>query len=176
MGYCARCGSPLRDGEYEGKPRPVCSACGLVVFQDPKLAVAVLIGRERRVLLQRRAIDPGLGRWSFPSGYVDRGEVVEEAARREVREELGVEVRLERLLGLYSDRGNPVVLAVYLGRISAGQPTAACREVECVGWFGGDELPELAFPHDREIIADWLAGEPVSPIARVRGGRQHETD
>ena len=136
--------------------RPACPACDLVVWSDPKVAVAVVIPWEGGILLGKRAIDPGRGRWSFPSGYVDRGEVLEEAARREVREEIGADVRLDGLVGAYSAAGNPVVLLVYAGEIVAGVP-AAGPEVEELRAFPPDALPDMAFAHDDRIVRDWLA-------------------
>jgi 8-oxo-dGTP diphosphatase len=87
---------------------------------------------------------------------VNRGEVLEEAAKREALEELGIRVRLTGLVGVYSDRGNPVVLVVYAGQIIGGDPRPDGHEVSDVRWFATDDLPDnLAFPHDRRVIADW---------------------
>ena len=141
----------------EGYQRPVCPACGWTYYEDPKVAVAVLIGRDGRILLNRRAIQPGLGKWSFPSGYVNRGEVLEAAAAREVQEETGLEVQIRALFGVYSERGNAVILVVYTADATVGEPVAG-PEVSEVGWFAPDDLPILAFPHDDDIIARWSAG------------------
>ena len=100
--------------------RPTCSACGYVYYRDPKVAVGVLAGLDGRVLLARRNHEPGMGLWTFPSGYVDAGEVVEAAARREAMEETGAEVRLERLMAVRSQEGSPVVLIVYAAVITGG--------------------------------------------------------
>lgn len=127
------------------------------VYRDPKVAVAVIIAREGRILLQQRAMQPRQGLWTFPSGYVDRGEQVERAAEREVHEELGLTVRLTHLLGVYSEPGNPVVLIVYTGACAAAAPVVQADEVRAVGWFAPDDLPPLAFAHDPAIIADWQA-------------------
>jgi NADH pyrophosphatase NudC (nudix superfamily) len=83
-GYCPRCGAGL--DHASGDP-PICPGCGQIQWRDPKVAAGVLVAREGRVLLVRRNHEPGLGLWSFPSGYVDRGEVVEAAAAREYAEE-----------------------------------------------------------------------------------------
>src|SRR4029453_15234156 len=91
--YCAACGSRTEERHVEGSVRPVCTACGHVVYRDPKLAVAVLIARDGRILLGKRG--PGArepGKWSFPAGFVERGERVEQAAVREAREETGLDV------------------------------------------------------------------------------------
>lgn len=157
MGYCAQCGHALTERVVAGKRRPACPACGAVVFADPKLAVAALIEREGRMLLGRRSRHSASpGKWSFPAGYVDRGERVEDAAVREVREETGLDVRLDALLGLYSATGNPVVLAVYVATPVGGTLTPADDLTE-LALYPFDAPPEPAFPHDPQIVADWLA-------------------
>lgn len=155
LGYCTRCAAPLVTRPLEGFDRPTCPACGYVVYLDPKVAVAVVIGDASGVLLVRRGIEPGAGAWSFPAGYVNRGEVVEEAAVRELLEELNVEVRLERLVGVYSRSREPVVLVVYSGSIIDGELAPDDVEVREVGYFPVGALPPLAFPHDPKILADW---------------------
>jgi mutator protein MutT len=143
--------------QRDGRERPVCVDCGAVTYLDPKLAVAVLIERDDQVLLGLRGEGTReAGKWSFPAGFVERGERVEDAAIREVAEEAGLTVELGPLLGLFSQPGETVVLAVYVAREANGSPAAADDLVE-LGWFPADCLPELAFPHDREIVARWLA-------------------
>jgi 8-oxo-dGTP pyrophosphatase MutT (NUDIX family) len=157
MRYCANCGHALGEREVGGKLRPACPSCGAVVFEDPKLAVAVLIERDGRVLMGRRSRSSASpGKWSFPAGYVDRGERVEDAAVREVREETGLEVRLDALLGLYSATGETVVLAVYIGTPIGGTLRAADDLTE-LALFPFADPPEPAFAHDPQILADWLA-------------------
>ena len=97
---------------------------------------------------------PAIGRWAFPSGYVDRGEAVEDAAVREVREETGLDVRLNGFVGLYSSTGGPVVLAAYSAQVVGGElrPGGDAREAAL---FHPDELPPLPFPHDARILRDW---------------------
>jgi 8-oxo-dGTP diphosphatase len=155
LGFCLQCGMALEDRFHEDRNRPTCPDCGFIHYLDPKVAVAVIVGDPSGVLLGKRCIDPGSGRWSFPAGYVNRGEVLEDAAMREVQEELGVDVRLKGLVGVYSEEGNPVVLVVYGGEISHGVPRADGREISDIQYFGLVELPELAFPHDRKVLADW---------------------
>src|SRR4051812_23139379 len=131
-GHCFRCGTPLEARRQEDRDRPTCPACGFIHYLDPKVAVAVILGDEHGVLLGRRCINPGRGLWSFPAGYVNRGEVLEEAALREVLEELGLAVRLTGLVGVYSHRGEAVVLIVYAGEIEAGEPHPDGHEVSDV--------------------------------------------
>jgi 8-oxo-dGTP diphosphatase len=134
------------------------SAPATPVYRDPKLAVAVIIADARGILLQQRAMEPRLGLWTFPSGYVDRGEQVERAAEREVEEELGVSVTLTHLLGVYSEPRNPVVLIVYTGTLPVSAvPVVQEEEIAAIGYYTPDDLPPLAFDHDARIIADWRA-------------------
>jgi 8-oxo-dGTP diphosphatase len=174
QGYCLVCGTPLEARRHEDRDRPTCPACGFVHYLDPKIAVAVILGDDHGVLLGRRRVDPSSGLWSFPAGYVNRGEVLEDAAAREVLEEFGVAVRLTGLVGVYSERGEPVVLVVYAGEVTAGEPGPDGHEVSEVQRFELDRLPDdLAFPHDRQVLADWkraiqagrLIGAYNSPIS-----------
>lgn len=134
----------------------MCTACGQVAYLDPKLAVAVLIARDGELLLGRRGAgtrEPG--KWSFPAGFVERGERVEAAAAREALEETGLTVEIGSLVGLFSSEGEPVVLAVYAARHFSGDPVAGDDLTE-LGWFPISALPELAFPRDRQILEAWL--------------------
>ena len=156
--FCSRCATPLvtRQVEYDGgKEHQVCPACGFVVWADPKVAVLTVIPWDRGILLGRRTQNPGKGRWSFPSGFVDRGEVVEEAAVREVREETGLEIEVTGLVGVYSEPDNPVIVIAYAAVPRGGSLRADDDLVELQG-FDPDDLPEMAFPHDTRIVRDWL--------------------
>jgi ADP-ribose pyrophosphatase YjhB (NUDIX family) len=167
-GYCFHCGTKLVSRHQEDRERPTCPACGFIHYLDPKVAVAVVLGDEDGVLLGKRRVDPGAGSWSFPAGYVNRGEVVEEAAVREVLEEVGLAVRLTGLVGVYSQRGEPVVLVVYAGEIEAGEPIPDGHEVSEVRRFPIDQLPDdLAFEHDRRVLADWKLARQTGSLMRI---------
>ena len=115
-----------------------------------------MVSKDGKLVLVQRNIDPAFGHWSFPSGYVDRGEVVEDAAVREVKEETGLDVRLNGFIGLYSSTGNVVILAVYSAEVVGGKLEAG-PEAQDVGLFAVNELPPLPFPHDAQILQDWQA-------------------
>lgn len=160
--YCQRCGHELAVRESDGQDRPTCPQCGYVVFFDPKLAAVVLVEMEGKLVMVRRGVEPALGRWAFPSGYVDRGEAVEDAAVREVGEETGLQVEVTDFIGLYSRTGATVVLAVYAARVEGGELKAGFDAVE-VALMDPDELPPLPFYHDDQILADWRALQARSP-------------
>jgi 8-oxo-dGTP diphosphatase len=152
----------------EDRERPTCPSCGFIHYLDPKVAVAVVLGDESGVILGKRRIDPGSGLWSFPAGYVNRGEVVEDAAVREVFEEIGVSVRLIGLVGVYSERNTPVILVVYAGEIISGVPVPDGREVSEVRRFALDRLPDgLAFKHDRRVLADWKRARQTGSLIMI---------
>ena len=158
VNYCQRCGHALEQRAFEEKPRPTCPSCGFIVFLDPKVAVVVLVSESDRLLFVQRGAEPQIGKWCFPGGYVDRGEQVEAAARREVREETGLQVQIKRLIGLYSLEANPVIVAAYLGSVHGGELVAG-TDAQDAGWFAANDLPELAFPHNMKIIEDWEAAQ-----------------
>ncbi len=155
MRYCPQCGHALIEREAFGRLRPVCPHCGHVVFRGPKVAAGVVVVRDDTILLNQRDIEPGLGKWGLPAGYVDLDERVEDAAIREVKEETGLDVRLEGLLGVYSNLERGVVLVIYWASVAGGELMAG-HETRAVGFFAPDALPELAFPQNVEILADWL--------------------
>lgn len=153
--YCPRCGRALAPSLTPGEG---CPEDGYRWYVDPKVAVGVLVHDDAgRLLLVKRNHDPAMGAWAFPSGYVDAGEPLEVAALREVREETGVEVRLDQLLGAWSEPGHPVVFLAYAGTHLSGVAFAG-PEAEAVGWFEPHAIPTLAFPHDDEIIRACRAG------------------
>ena len=154
VNFCQRCGSKLIEKRVTNKQRPVCPSCGYVAFLDPKLAAIVLASTDGKLVLVRRAMQPAIGRWSYPGGYVDRGETVEDAAMREVKEETGLQVRLTGLLGLYSTADTTVVLAAYSAEVTGGTLSPG-DEAQEAGLFDPDELPPLPFPHDDQILAAW---------------------
>ena len=160
--FCPLCGGGLgaRVVPPDGRTNPVCSGCGFVFYLQPKVVAGTIPVREGRVLLTRRAIEPARGLWTFPGGYVDWGEDIREAARRETLEEVQLAVELDGLLGLYSYRGSPVVVAVFLAVVPDGmEPVPCATEVSEVAYFSPAEIPwdTLAFPSTRDALRDWLS-------------------
>jgi 8-oxo-dGTP diphosphatase len=163
--FCPACGGPLetRSLKASDPDRLVCAACGFVFYLDPKVAVGTIITTaDSRLVLVRRAIEPGYGLWVFPGGFVDRGEELTTAAIREAREESGLEVRLDRLVNIYSYPSAPVIIVVYAATAMSGE---LCGDEECLEakLFRADDLPwdELAFQSTREALRDYLSGARV---------------
>ena len=156
--YCPICAAHLVEKCIVTTLRPTCPACGFILFLAPMLVAVVVVRHKGKFLLGRRTIDPGKGMWSFFGGYVDRGEKVEDAALREVKEETNLDVQLEGLIGIYSEQGDSHVLVVYQASIiecEANVLVAQSEEVSELAFFTWEELPALAFPVDRHILNDW---------------------
>lgn len=150
--FCPRCG---RSAEVEFPQRIVCAHCGYEAYYNPKpVAGAIPVDDRGRVILLRRGFDPGAGRWTFPGGFVDLGESVEDAARREAAEELDIAIEIEGLVGVYSRAEDRVVLVVYRAR--AIDPPRTSPEAIEVRAFALDELPwdELAFWSTERALRD----------------------
>ena len=107
----------------------------------------------------RRSIEPGYGKWVFPGGYVDRGEVLGAAALREALEESNLRIRLDGLINLYSYTGRTPIIVVYAATAVGGELRADDESLEAA-WFGVDAIPwaELAFRSTREALRDYLRG------------------
>ncbi len=168
--HCPRCGAAF--ATPGAGSRCATDGCGYAWYPDPKVAVGVVAERDGRILLVRRNHEPVLGGWTFPSGFVDAGEVLTDAARREVGEETGVDVRVGELLGVWSAPEDPVVFVAYAGSLRGGEPIAGDEAFE-VAFFALDALPPLAFDHDPAIIDAWLAlrehaAGPPRPISLLQ--------
>jgi 8-oxo-dGTP diphosphatase len=158
MHFCPHCSRPLVERVAFGRLRLVCLACGFVDLRGPKVGVSLLItDDEDKLLLVRRAIEPGKGKWCLPSGYVDWDESPEDAAVRECGEETGLVVTAVRLIevGHYTDdfRG-PGINLTYQARVADGclQPGDDAEEAR---YFAPTELPaaeDVAFASHRAVV------------------------
>jgi 8-oxo-dGTP diphosphatase len=163
--FCPRCATELGERDVEGKLLPACGACDYIAFRDPKVvAVTVLSDGPGGIWLIRRGIEPRVGEWALPGGYVDYDEHPRAAARRECQEEIGCEVEIDRLVGVHHANlvTAGVVIVAYAGRIVAGTPRA-CPEVLEVRRFALDELPPLAFSTHTAIVGEWRGGPEAAP-------------
>lgn len=163
--YCPRCATELvlrLDGDRE---RPTCPACGFVFYFNPIVGAGALVETDGRVVLVRRGVEPHTGYWSLPSGYVEADELAEAAAVRETREETGLEIEIENLLGVYSFGREPQtgVLILYSGHPVGGELCAG-DDAQEVRTFAPEELPpdeQIAFRTHRQALHDWRRARAV---------------
>jgi 8-oxo-dGTP diphosphatase len=152
----------MGEEERSGRRRPVCPRCGWVYYAKNALGAAVLIERERRVLLVQRAHEPYTGWWMLPAGFVEYGEDAEGSAVREAMEECALDVRLDGFFGAYfgtDDPRQPSYLLVYHATpLDPSAEPLAGDDARDAGWFAADRLPDqIAFEAHRQALADWQA-------------------
>ena len=155
MNYCPHCGAAVvfRTPPGDTLPRHVCTRCETIHYQNPKMVVGAIVMEGEKLLVCKRAIEPRPGTWTLPAGYMENGETVEEAARREVREEAGaalIDLRPYALLNL------PTIDQLYfifLARLEAGGFAAGAESLE-VRLIDLDDIPweELSFPVIRRVL------------------------
>ena len=133
--------------DIEQKKRKVCIKCGFVDYENPKIVTGSLVIKNKKILLCKRAISPGYGKWTFPSGYLDSNETLEEGAIREAKEEVNVNIKIKKLFFIFTVRKKNLIQFVFLAKqlnksFKPGVETLEAR------FFDYDDIPWklLAFP------------------------------
>jgi len=144
----------IPDGE--DRERLTCADCGYIAYENPKIVTGSVVSVDGRILLCRRAIEPRRGFWTIPAGYMELGETVEEAARREAREEACADIRLDGMLALYSIARIGQVQVLFRASLATPGFAAGPESLE-VRLFGWDEIPwaDLAFPSVHWVLKAW---------------------
>ena len=158
--FCFRCGGKLvrQYIKDEKSHRHVCRKCREITYLNPKVVAATIpILPNGQVVLLRRSIEPAFGKWTYPAGFQELGETVEEAAVRETLEETGVRVQIQRFQGIYSYQDAGVVTLVFLAKVLRGQKPKLTQEALAIGSFHKNKIPwkELAFRSTTHALKDW---------------------
>lgn len=156
--YCPSCGGRLETlfVDEEGRDRPVCVDCGRIHYRNPVVVAGLIPVEDEGIWMLRRAIEPRYGFWTFPAGYMELGETVEEAAVRETQEELHLDVELGALVGVYSFNHISTVHVIYRARaLSIPRPGSEALQI---ARFRPQEIPwdQLAFATTRRALEDWI--------------------
>ena len=157
--FCPKCGGGL-DKKIVKTTEPkrlVCQACSFIFYQDPKVVAGTLFTLNGGIVLLQRGVEPAIGKWVFPGGYVDRGESVRDAAVRETKEESQLDVKLGPLLNVYSYPRSPNVIVVYSAQVVGGTLTAADESTDA-RVFPAKEIPwhDLAFDSTKDALNDYI--------------------
>jgi ADP-ribose pyrophosphatase YjhB (NUDIX family) len=148
MKFCSACGNPvsLRTPDGDHFVRYVCETCGVVHYQNPKLIVGCVPEHEGRILLCRRAIEPRLGFWTIPAGFMENGETTQEGARRESFEEAQAQVEIGSLLAVVHVLHADQVHVMFRARLPEARFGPSPESLE-VGLYGEAEIPwdDIAF-------------------------------
>lgn len=154
--FCLECGGAMRTAVVHGVARRVCADCRRIHYVDPKVAVGVAVFRDDRLLLVRRVMEPGRGRWALPGGFVDAGHDPREAAAREALEEAGVTVEVGEIVEVFlnSSEDGGALFLLYAATWIGGEPTAG-DDADDAGFFSRDALPPLAFASTEVAVSRW---------------------
>jgi ADP-ribose pyrophosphatase YjhB (NUDIX family) len=159
--FCPECGGELQPRflETENHERLVCRKCDFIFYQNPTPAAGVILFEDHKICLVKRKFAPRQGYWNLPAGFVEMNETVEAAAVREAREETNLDVRVERLYGVYSAFDSPkvhVIVVFYLAKKIGGQLQPGDDAIEA-RFFPLDEIPgDLAFQAHTEVIQKFI--------------------
>jgi len=150
--FCPLCGGALEAEESHLR----CTSCGERYWANPLPAAQALLECDGRVLLARRGIEPRLGHWDLPGGFVEESETPEHAVRRELKEETGLELETAELVRIdIEPYGGKFVFSVTYRVTASGDPVPADDVVE-LRWFAATELPaEMAFPGQESVLRAW---------------------
>ncbi len=152
--HCRRCGTTTQD-DPRGEGHPWCPACDLPDWVNPAPAVGVVLRRGDQVLLAKRAREPKVGQWDLIGGFVEPGETIPAAARREVKEETGLDLdgmkRLHQAPGEYRP-GQPTLNFIYVSDARTDVVPVPSDDVAELRWWPLDELPPIAWEHEQEAL------------------------
>ena len=149
MKYCSECSEPVefRMPADDNRERFICSSCGVVHYQNPNNVCGAILTRGDKVLMCRRAIEPRYGLWTLPAGFMENGETVEQAARREAMEEANAEAAYMHLFGVFTMPYISQVYMMFCGELTDAPVSPGVESLE-VALFTREQIPwnELAFP------------------------------
>lgn len=160
---CPLCASTLKVTEIGGRDRVVCISCEFVHWDNPKPVTATLVPFDGGLVLVERRFEPYVGDWCLPGGFIEGCESPEESAKREVFEETGLSIEIDRLLDAFSPgKGINVIILFYLGKSASGTLIAG-DDASDVRVFKQHELPKnIAFDLHRKMISDYFAGKAAA--------------
>jgi ADP-ribose pyrophosphatase YjhB (NUDIX family) len=160
VSYCSNCGNDVgvEIPEGDNRLRYICSGCGTVLYENPKLVVGCVTEHEGKILLCKRAIEPRLGYWTVPAGFMELGETLEQAAARETLEEACANIELGSMLAVVDVIHAGQVHVFFRGKLVDGAFAAGDESLEAE-LFGPNDIPwdEIAFPSGHIALTQYLA-------------------
>ena len=155
--YCPRCGSQY--DKRVGLQNYACSNCKSVIYLNSKPTASAIIADGDSILLGKRRIEPSKGKWDVIGGFLNLGERPEDGAKREAKEETGLNIELERMLGFFMDTyettGDKTLNICFVARVNGGvlKPGDDINELR---WFSVDQIPkDLAFKNGVDMVNVW---------------------
>lgn len=160
MKFCSDCGHAVNYSVPEGdnRKRAVCSNCNTIHYQNPRIIAGTLPVFENRILLCKRAIEPRLGYWTLPAGFMEENESLEEGALRETYEEAGINLKCGQLLASISVPFISQVHVFFHAEMQSPEHAESTSESLEVKLFSFDDIPweEIAFPTVKKTLKNFL--------------------
>lgn len=162
--FCPRCGSKLKKAKQENRQRLVCSSCGFIFYGNAKPTVtAIITDKNNQVLLVKRGVEPKKNFWDLPGGFLEEDEHPKDGLKRELEEELGVKVKIGKMLDIFIDNYQDqadvcfTLNIYYLVKIVQGDPQPM-SDIIALRWFEKEAIPfkKLAFNNSQEALKLWL--------------------
>jgi ADP-ribose pyrophosphatase YjhB (NUDIX family) len=152
--FCIYCGEKLKEKFIDDKRRFFCGSCNEIVYENPIPATASVIINNNKILLVKRKLDPKKGQWCLPGGFIELNETPENACLRELKEETGLNGKIDYLIDAqYSSSSlyNSVIVIGYLVKDIKGNIIAG-DDAEEAAYFDIEKLPNLAFESHKLIV------------------------
>jgi len=155
---CPICGDSLNPKTLEGRERMACNECGWIYYENPlPCAAAFVRNPEGKILLVKRGVEPGYGKWGLPSGFIEIEETPEMGCLRELEEETGLKGKIVKLVGVYSQESfmykNVIIIGYAVDVFGSLKPGSDSLDAK---YFSPQELPEIAFRSHSQLLADGM--------------------
>ena len=157
--FCSNCGEKNHYGYMDGNTRHHCSKCNMIHYENPKPTATLICPKEDLILLGKRAFEPGKGEWGLPGGFMELNETLNDAAKRELKEETNLDGEVIKILGTCSHYGSifgDILLIGLIVKISDWSNMEAGDDVSHLEFFNLNDVPRLAFDCHQKILSLYL--------------------
>ena len=154
---CSNCGEKNHYGFIDGNERFHCIGCNTIHYENPKPTTTIICLSNSKILLARRAFEPGKGEWGLPGGFIELNETLEEATKRELKEETNLECKFQAILSTCSHYGTifgDILLIGVKVIVSDFSNMKAGDDVSELQFFDLSNLPNIVFYCHRKFIND----------------------
>lgn len=155
---CSNCGKKNHYGYIDGKKRYHCVSCQTIHYENPKPTSTIICIDQNKILLARRAFEPGKGEWGLPGGFMELNETLEEATKREFKEETNLECKFEEIISTCSHYGTifgDILLICVKVSVPSFKNLKAGDDVSELHFFDFNNLPDIVFYCHKKFINDF---------------------
>ncbi|RKX72236.1 hypothetical protein DRP43_01215 [candidate division TA06 bacterium] len=154
--YCPICRTKLKIKVFNNKERLTCPKCNYIYYKNPPPSVCAIVVNRGNILLIKRGIEPHLGKWAFPCGFIEYGETAEDACLRELKEETGLSGTIKSLYNVKSaeiDIYGHLIIIAYIVLVDDKKPIGGDDAIDAK-YFSIDEAKQIIIPEQRNCLDD----------------------